>query len=444
MTTMKKYFRIIFILITILQVSSCSNDEGDKGDKGDDPIETPSNNNNPNNPTDTPTGNNGGNNSTETSIYGGVWVRLLGPSGDETDIAIGGIKGEAPDRVYMCEKKGSVGLYKGTISGDVIVWDSEHGLPNSQVKLVGNELELSYPSVSWSIPTMYAKGSWSGGCVPLEISVGTGTDNGQVLFWTETDLGVGSITVTCNGINKTMNQYYTSGSPSCGSTGAANFTLAPGDYSYTASGGTLLWSGTITVTAGGCLKTQLRSSDAGGATGAGQAMFWTQTDLGVGAITISCNGITKTINQYYSSGAPSCGAAGGANFDLDPGTYSYSASGGLLTWSGTITVTSGGCSKMELTSSGAEGGSTGTNTGQAMFWTASDFGVGSITVTCNGSSKTIDSYYSSGVPDCGATGGANFNLDPGTYSYSASGGSLKWSGNITVTNGGCFKMQLTH
>ncbi|MDO9153858.1 MAG: hypothetical protein Q7U47_09170 [Paludibacter sp.] len=85
---------------------------------------------------------------------------------------------------------------------------------------------------------------------------------------------------------------------------------------------------------------------------------------------------------------------------------------------------------------------TSTETTGAMFWTASDLGVGSITVTCNGSTKTISSYYSSGDPNHGASGAANFTLNPGNYSYNASGGSLKWSGNIDVTKGVCTKMQL--
>lgn len=178
----------------------------------------------------------------------------------------------------------------------------------------------------------------------------------------------------------------------------------------------------------------------------GEAMFWIASDLGVGSITVSCNGVSRTFNNYYSSGAPNCGATGAANFTLNPGTYNYTASGGTKTWSGSITVNSGGCSKMQLTASGggtSGGGGSGTTSGQAMFWIASDLGVGAISVTCNGSTKTFNSFYNSGAPACGATGVANFTLNPGTYSYTASGGTLKWSGTITVTSGGCFKMQLT-
>lgn len=115
----------------------------------------------------------------------------------------------------------------------------------------------------------------------------------------------------------------------------------------------------------------------------GQAMFWTDTDLGVGSITVSCNGITKTFNSYYNSGAPSCGALGAANFNLNPGTYSYSANGGALTWNGSITVNSGGCSKMNLTVNG-NGGNLSLN-GK---WQSSE----GVTIIISGSSGVFNSF----------------------------------------------------
>ena len=83
------------------------------------------------------------------------------------------------------------------------------------------------------------------------------------------------------------------------------------------------------------------------------------------------------------------------------------------------------------------------SSGQGMFWTASDQNCGPITVTINGQSKTITSYYSSVTPSCGANGCANFSLPAGTYSYKATCSSYQWSGSITITAGGCFKMKLT-
>ncbi|HYP70509.1 MAG TPA: hypothetical protein VEP93_06455, partial [Variovorax sp.] len=93
-----------------------------------------------------------------------------GPSGDRTEIAIGGIKNEPANRVYMCEKKGSTaaGFYKGTISSNnVVKWDAVHGLPDTYFSLSSGRLIFDY-RINGSLPTDYEKGSWSGECGPLE------------------------------------------------------------------------------------------------------------------------------------------------------------------------------------------------------------------------------------------------------------------------------------
>ncbi len=102
----------------------------------------------------------------DDSAIEGTWVRLPGPSGDRTDLAIGGITGEPSNRVYMCEKRGSTaaGFYKGTYSNKAIVWDAVYGLPNFSVNIVDNELELD---CNVCLPTKYQKGAWSGECGPI-------------------------------------------------------------------------------------------------------------------------------------------------------------------------------------------------------------------------------------------------------------------------------------
>lgn len=97
------------------------------------------------------------------------------------------------------------------------------------------------------------------------------------------------------------------------------------------------------------LDCSIFDSGTGGGTATGTAMIWTQIDHGCGVISVSINGTTKTISSYYSSGSPSCGATGCANFTLSPGTYSVSASCSGSTWNGTVTVSSGGCYKLKLT-----------------------------------------------------------------------------------------------
>ena len=277
----------------------------------------------------------------------------------------------------------------------------------------------------------------AGGCSKIQLTGGGGgggSTTGQGMFWIASDLGCGNITVICNGITRTITGFYGT-APSCGASGCATFDLGPGTYSFSASCTGKTWTGNITITAGNCSKFQLTSSGGGGGgSTTGQGMFWINTDQGCGNITVVCNGITRTISSFYAS-APSCGASGCATFDLSPGTYSYSASCTGKTWNGNITITAGGCSKVQLTSSG--GGST---TGQGMFWTATNHGCGPINVVCNGITRTISSYYAS-MPACGASGCANFNLSPGTYSYSASCSGYTWNGNITITAGGCSRIQ---
>lgn len=118
---------------------------------------------------------------TDTSLEG-VWTRLPGPSGDRTDLAIGGIEGEPENRVYMCEKEGSsaAGLYKGVLNGNIIVWDADYGLPNTSIKRSGNQLEFDYSDCGECLVTYYEKGNWAGDCGQLEntsIKLAVGLNN---------------------------------------------------------------------------------------------------------------------------------------------------------------------------------------------------------------------------------------------------------------------------
>jgi hypothetical protein len=199
------------------------------------------------------------NNNNNGGPYGGVWSRVLGASGDRTDIAIGGIDGESSDRVYMCEKHGSTaaGLYKGYIDGDYITWDSEYGLPETYLEIVDGTLEFSYPDCEVCLVTEYVRGSWDGECGDFTGGGGGGSGDGQVMFWVSSDLGCGFITINIAGISDTIDGYYESGSPSCGATSAATFQLPAGNYNFTASCDGLSWDGSVTVSSGGCFKMEL-------------------------------------------------------------------------------------------------------------------------------------------------------------------------------------------
>ena len=77
-------------------------------------------------------------------------------------------------------------------------------------------------------------------------------------------------------------------------------------------------------------------------------------------------------------------------------------------------------------------------TTQVVFFVKQDCGVGTITVTVNGSTQTITKFFATGTPACGAAGAATFTLPAaGTYLLSAKGGTTTWNDSFTVTAGTC-------
>lgn len=80
----------------------------------------------------------------------------------------------------------------------------------------------------------------------------------------------------------------------------------------------------------------------------GDVMFWTDASTQYN-ITVTFRGTNKTITSYYTSTPSYCGSSGCATYwDVEPGTYYYTASNYLYTWSGYVTVYSDTCSKMLL------------------------------------------------------------------------------------------------
>lgn len=82
----------------------------------------------------------------------------------------------------------------------------------------------------------------------------------------------------------------------------------------------------------------------------GDVTFWFGSNMA--NATVSIAGQTGVISQYYPSGAPSCNAAGCANFSLPEGTYTYTATSSQFTWGVTQTLTAtvvaNGCRTYEL------------------------------------------------------------------------------------------------
>ena len=87
---------------------------------------------------------------------------------------------------------------------------------------------------------------------------------------------------------------------------------------------------------------------------AGDFMFWTDESTTYN-ITVNLEGVgTKTITSYYYF-TPDCGSSGCANYyDIEPGTYHYTAENYLYYWSGYVTIEADRCKKMLLYHSKAE------------------------------------------------------------------------------------------
>ncbi len=90
--------------------------------------------------------------------------------------------------------------------------------------------------------------------------------------------------------------------------------------------------------------------DDGSCTYKGSVTFWNLTTSALGLVDVFVGGVPQgTITSDYAS-TPSCGDAGCVTFTAAPGTYSYSAAeqGTSKTWSGSITITSKGCTTVKL------------------------------------------------------------------------------------------------
>lgn len=82
---------------------------------------------------------------------------------------------------------------------------------------------------------------------------------GNIVFWTKSDQGCGTIKVTINGQSNNITQYFANGSPACGQAGAASFELPAGQYTFSAECSKYKWNPTpFTITAGECLKMELK------------------------------------------------------------------------------------------------------------------------------------------------------------------------------------------
>lgn len=170
----------------------------------------------------------------------------------------------------------------------------------------------------------------------------------------------------------------------------------------------------------------------------GELIFYTDADYGVGIIEVTVEEVSAgTITKYYSSGEPECGSEGCVTVEKKSGSYSYSAEAADgTTWSGNIEIKSGECRSLRLYVSN--------ETGQGIFWTDADYGVGKISVYVEETYEgQITGFYSTGTPDCGSEYCVTIERSPGTYSFRAvSDNETEWNSSITITSGGCKTMRL--
>jgi hypothetical protein len=166
-------------------------------------------------------------------------------------------------------------------------------------------------------------------------------------------------------------------------------------------------------------------SSSGGSTSSGSS----SSSGGSNACTTNISGCSS--NQYSCDASAYC-------YD----SYADCANSGTCASSGGSS--SGGSTSGGSTSSGSTSSSSGGGTGQVTFYTTSDLGCGTITVTVSGhGTAVITQYYTSGISDCGANGCATFTLPAGQYYFSASCSSYSWpSTSFSVSSGGCNEAHL--
>jgi major membrane immunogen (membrane-anchored lipoprotein) len=169
---------------------------------------------------------------------------------------------------------------------------------------------------------------------------------GSAVFWTDFDYNIGNISVYVEGSYEgQITSYYSSSTPSCGSSGCVTITKEVGTYDFNAEAedGTK-WESSISINKNDCSTMRLYTDKDG------QAIFWTDADYGVGSITVYVDdSYIGKITSYYSS-VPDCGSSGCATLTKEAGTYSFSAEAQDGTkWSDNITIRTGQCSTMKLT-----------------------------------------------------------------------------------------------
>ncbi len=273
----------------------------------------------------------------------------------------------------------------------------------------------------------------------------TKEEPGEISVYTSSNLGVGNIEIFLNAEYKgsIANYAYVASTPECGSSVCVNATVPDGSFTLKAvADDGSEWVKSLSVSDGDCQLINLtlgsRTKVPPPTTNNGQVVFWETNATGCPSATdVTINGITNKVTTFSVS-TPACGSSGNATFSLPPGSYNYTASCSGVTKTGTVTVTAGQCTPVQLnwTTPPPDG------TGQVVFWETSATGCPTLTdVVINGVTKQI-STFSASTPQCGSTGNATFSLNAGTYNYSANCSGTSKTGTVSVIANQCTPVQL--
>ena len=126
--------------------------------------------------------------------------------------------------------------------------------------------------------------------------------NGQLMLWSKTACGSGgNILVKVQGTAGTISAFQTT-EPTCGTSGTALFTLAPGNYLWTAYCGSDSTTGVATIVSGTCTKSEVIFTPAGATCRISNIGFLDPgTNAGEGAINTFYTGTQPTRVEFYDS-----------------------------------------------------------------------------------------------------------------------------------------------